>query len=74
MKVFVDGKEIAVKNDIRVVYEGVWADVDDFTDEEMIGDLHVILNYEGMIQDLIDEDEEIVRTHAEEVESMAMNL
>jgi hypothetical protein len=46
MKVFIDGNEVEVKNDIRIVH---------FRDRTEGGDVHLIHNSEGMVIDIVDE-------------------
>lgn len=57
MKVLIDGKEVKVLNDVRVVYDeiiyGMSLD-DDQTDLE--GHLEVVLTSEGIIADVFDEE------------------
>ena len=50
MKVLIDGVEVKVMNDIRVVYD---VDIEDGR-----GQLQVIANHEGLIYDLFDKDGE----------------
>jgi len=78
MKLYVDGKEVDFKNDVKVVYDGVCVDMDIDSGEETSGELHVTLTHEGQILDLIttettpDGDAEVIGTHAEEYGEMAV--
>ena len=57
MKLLVDGKEIAVQNDVKVIYDDVCIDMDADTEEEVHGELHATLTHEGLIMDLINTDD-----------------
>ena len=74
MQVLIDGKEVECKNDIRVMYDGVIFGMDDDGNDEE-GELHVILNCEGMVLDLISEcedgDAEVVGTMSQTYGEMA---
>jgi hypothetical protein len=45
MRVLVDGKEIPVQNDVRVIHE----------DDPANNDMHLVLNHEGMVIDIVEE-------------------
>jgi len=45
MRVLIDGKEYPVQNDVRVIHE----------DDPANNDMHLILNHEGMVIDVVDE-------------------
>ena len=70
MIVMVDGKKINVKNDVCIIYENV------DPDNEMV-DLHVIANCEGVITDLIENDEdgdsEVIGSNAIFIEDLVEN-
>ena len=57
MKVFIDGKAMCVQNDVKVIYEDVIFGMNDENQDE-IGELHVALNCEGIVADLISECED----------------
>lgn len=63
MIVIVDGQEIKVGNDVKVIYES-------FDPDEPDVDLHITLTSEGMIQDIV-RDGEVVDSNAEEVLDIA---
>jgi hypothetical protein len=66
MKVIVDGVEIKVQNDVRVVY-----------DTELDGEPHtlqVVANHEGLIYDLFDEAEEVAATRYDFVDDIVENV
>lgn len=71
MKVLIDGKEVQVLNDIKVIYDGVCVDMDFDTGDEEHAELHVTLTNEGLILDLIDEDGEVIGTYGTEHGEMA---
>jgi hypothetical protein len=55
MKILIDGKEVPVQNDVKVIYEEV-----DGADE-----LHLTLTHEGIISDVI-ADGEVIATQSQE--------
>jgi hypothetical protein len=57
MKILVDGKEIQVQNDIKVIYEDVVIDYDMDSEEEKHAELHATLTHEGLILDVVHEGE-----------------
>jgi len=65
MKVLIDGKEVKCLNDIKVIYDGVVFGMND-DDLDLEGELHVALNCEGIVADLIsvceDGDAEVIGT------------
>ena len=71
MKVYVDGKEIEVLNDVKIVYDEVCVDLDMNTNTDIYGQLHATMTSEGMILDLIDPEGEICATYAKEYSEMA---
>jgi len=77
MKLYVDGKEIEVKNDVKVVYDDVCIDMGDDPEEDIMGELHATLTSEGLILDLIttettpDGDAEVFGTYASQYGEMA---
>lgn len=71
MKVYIDGKEILVQNDVMVVYDDVCIDMDADTGEEEYGELHAKLTHEGLILDLIPDDYDTSYTCAYEYGEMA---
>ena len=72
MKVLIDGKEVKVLNDVRVVYDeiiyGMSLD-DDQTDLE--GHLEVVMTYEGMIADVYNKDGEPIGTMSQTAGELA---
>jgi hypothetical protein len=56
MRLFVDGNEVEVQNDVTVVYEGLDPDAPGH-------ELHVRLTCEGLITDLVDGDGEVIATN-----------
>jgi len=52
MKVLIDGKEVECLNDVKVIYDDILVNK-----EGTEGELHVILNCEGMVTDLFFDDE-----------------
>jgi hypothetical protein len=71
MKCFIDGKEIAVGNDIKVIYERNY--VTNENDTEVFADLHLTLTNEGLITDVVIGDD-IVATNSELAEDMVGEL
>jgi hypothetical protein len=75
VKVLIDGKEVEVKNDVKVIYDDVAIDVNVESGEAEWGEMHVTLTHEGQIVDLIGNfdngESEVVATHAEEYGEMA---
>ena len=71
MKVLIDGKEVEVKNDVRVIYDGIiyGMSVDDETDLE--GHLEVVMTHEGMIADVYSRDGEPIGTMSQTAGEMA---
>ena len=70
MKVLIDGKEVRVQNDIRIIYDEVIYGMDeDMTDLE--GHLQVVLNHEGIVGDVFDEDGENIGTMSQTYGEMA---
>jgi len=61
MKVLIDGKEIEVQNDVRIIYDEVIYGWDD-DDTELEGSLHLVANHEGLVTDVVDKDGEIFAT------------
>jgi hypothetical protein len=61
MKVLIDGKEVEVQNDIKVIYDEIIFGMDD-DGKDIEGELHVLLNCEGMVTDLFVDDNELVAT------------
>jgi len=65
MKVLIDGKEIQVQNDVRIIYEGVplpEADLEEPCPERDTGELQVVLNCEGLVVDTFVEGEHTGQT------------
>ncbi|MHA2022803.1 MAG: hypothetical protein ACTSWQ_03990 [Candidatus Thorarchaeota archaeon] len=62
MKVLIDGKEINVQNDVRIIQNGIiyGMSVDDETDLE--GHLEVVLTGEGIVSDVYNRDGEPIGT------------
>ncbi len=58
MKVFVDGKEVQVMNDIRVIWDGEYFDSHPNMGQEaeFSGHLQMVANYEGIILDTFEGD------------------
>lgn len=69
MIVLIDGKEVEVKNDVKVIVPVV-----DIFNDAATGELHVTLTYEGLILDYISPgSEEILTygaTYAEQLDSI----
>lgn len=65
MKVLIDGKEVEFQNDVTVIYDEIIYGTDD-DNLDLEGELHVTLNCEGIVTDLIsvceDGDAEIIGT------------
>jgi hypothetical protein len=57
MKVYIDGKEVEIKNDIRIVEEKTIIDISD-KNEDVYGDITLIANHEGVIIDITEDGEE----------------
>lgn len=53
MIVIIDGKEVAVQNDVRIIYDEVVYDMDE-NDNNLFGELHLFVNHEGIVSDLLD--------------------
>jgi len=76
MIVLIDGKEVKIQNDIKVIYDDVVVDMDD-DGSDINAELHVTMTHEGQILDLIttettpDGDAEVIGTHATEYGEMA---
>jgi len=71
MKVLIDGKEVQVQNDVKIIYDGVCIDIDSDTDTDILGELHATMTSEGMILDVIDTEGEVCATYATEYGQMA---
>jgi hypothetical protein len=68
MLVIIDGKEIEVKNDVRIIY-------DVYLKGEKEGSLAVVANYEGVVFDLFDESgENCLETEAIMAQDKAIEL
>jgi len=74
MKVFIDGKAMYVQNDVKIIYDDVIFGMNDDNQDE-IGELHVGLNCEGIVVDLIsiceDGDAEVIGTMSNTYGEMA---
>jgi hypothetical protein len=74
MKVLIDGNEVKVQNDVCIIYDGIVYGMDDKY-KDLEGELHVVLNYEGIVLDLINpnsgEDSEIIGTMSNTAGEMA---
>jgi len=57
MILMVDGKEVKVQNDVRIIYEDVIYDIDE-NEEDVEGQLQVVLTHEGIIADVFDKNGE----------------
>jgi len=57
MTLIVDGKKIEVQNDIRVVYRDVPIS-GNFLEEDKKADLQVVLNCEGIVLDVLSQEQE----------------
>jgi hypothetical protein len=61
MKVLIDGKEVECLNDVQIIYEDKVIDFcspaddefryDGYCGDEVIGDIHITFNSEGMVTD-----------------------
>jgi len=56
MIVLIDGKEVKVQNDVKIIYDGVVCDLDD-DDKDIEAELHVTLTSEGIVTDVINSDD-----------------
>ena len=73
MKVLIDGKEVRVQNDIRVIYDEIIYGMDD-NDKDLEGQLQVVLTHEGMIGDVFDEDGDCIGTMSQTYGEMANEI
>ena len=55
MKVLIDGKEVEVQNDVKII----WEQEDDDENEQT---LQLTATYEGLIGDVFDEEGELIQT------------
>ena len=54
MMVLIDGVEVHVQNDIRIVHDDIIYDIDE-NEEDVIGHIQIVFNHEGMIADIFDD-------------------
>ena len=57
MKILVDGKEVPCQNDVKIIYEDELVDVLP-SGVDVYSDLHVTLNCEGLVADVISKGEQ----------------
>jgi len=57
MKVIIDGVEVHVQNDVRIIHDDIIYGMDE-NEEDITGHLQIVLNHEGIIADIFDSDGE----------------
>lgn len=67
MKVFIDGKEIEVKNDVKIIWDHFIID-EDWEEEEVM--VHLGVNHEGIVIDSVRSDGMIDATMSKDLDDM----
>lgn len=57
MKVLVDGKEVDVENDVKIVWEGEFLEEPEVVGEHLKSELHLTANCEGIVLDVVSDGE-----------------
>ena len=70
MRVLIDGQEVPVQNDVKIIHEEICLGASESGDgEEIVGDLHLTLTHEGLITETF-VNGEVYKTASTDVEDL----